>query len=235
MKLFNIYNISENYFLKQKIYKYEIEEKKIKIDKIYFNDNFKLKNYINTKYKIEESWKNIIKNIRSLHKSPVLIAREYQNKELCAWYIWNLSEKIWWKKANFSIWMYNTKKNKVAQAWELPYYYEAFWWKILLDLSEKFSLDNKDYVEKISTSNIKEFFAKTFSEEALFWDIWFLYSKTKYTNFLKNWSSNSHITKNMWASNFELVISKYNKNISNLENFMINLWCDSKFNKYIDS
>jgi hypothetical protein len=35
-------------------------------------------------------------------------------------------------------------------------------------LSEKFSLDNKDYVEKVSISNIKDFFAKTFLEEALF-------------------------------------------------------------------
>jgi hypothetical protein len=58
--LLNIYNISKNYFLDEKVKKlesilnsYYVEKKKIKIDKIYFNDNFKLKDYINTKYKIK--------------------------------------------------------------------------------------------------------------------------------------------------------------------------------------
>lgn len=232
--LFNIYNISENYFLKQEISKYEIEERKIKIDRIYFNQNSSLNDYSETKYKIEKLGKVIIENIRNVHKSPVLISKEFQNKELCAWYIWELSSKIWGNSSIYSIGLQNTKKWKRAQAWELPYYYEAFWWKILIDFSEYFSLEEKNYIEKIELKEIKEFFAKTFSEKALFWDIWFLYSKTKYTNFLKNWSSNSHITKNMWVSDFELVISKFDKSSSNLENFMTNLWCDSKFNKYID-
>lgn len=239
--LLNIYNIYANYTLEKEkhliekqLLSYKIDDKKIKINRNYFNDNIKLNNYSQTRYKIQKEWKNIIKNIRNIHKSPVLISKEFQNKELCAWYIWELTQKIWGKKSIYSIWMQNTKKWQIAQAWELPYFYEAFGWKILIDLGEKFSLKEKNYLEKISLEDLKEFFAKAFSEKALFWDIWFLYSKTKYTDFLKNWNSNSHITKNMWVSDFEIIFSKIDKNKSNLENLMENIWCNKKFMKYVD-
>jgi hypothetical protein len=128
--------------------------------------------------------------------------------------------------------MQNTKKQKLAQAWELPYYYEAFWWKILFDLWSDFSPLKDNYYDKISISDLKEFFAKSFTEDALFWDIWFLYNKTKYAKFLNNWSKNSHITKNMWVSDFEIIFSRVNKNKTNIENLFLNLWCDKNFFKF---
>ena len=231
---FNIYNLYINYSLNQTIERYEYKSNKIIIDRNYFNENIILKDYSDSRYKIKQEWKAIINNIRNLHKSPVLISHEFQDKELCAGFIWELSQKIWWKKSIYNIWMQNLKKRKLAQAWELPYFYEAFGWKVLSDLWEKFSLEEENYVEKITISDLKEFFAKAFSEEALFWDIWFLYSKTKYTDFLKKWSSNSHITKNMWVSEFEITLSNIDENKTDLENIMNNLGCSNNFIKYID-
>jgi len=121
----------------------------------------------------------------------------------------------------------------LAPAWELPYFYEQFWWKILIDLWNKFSIENKDYIKKIDIKDLKLFFSKAFSEEALFWDIWFLYSKTKYSSFLKNWSYNSHITKNMGISDFEIIIWKIDNKKTDLENILDNIWCDKIFWKYI--
>jgi len=232
--LFNIYLLIQNFNLENRLKIKNVKNKQIKIDRKYFWDNLNLKNYSETKYKIQEPWKKIIENIRNVHKSPILISTEFQDKELCAWYISELSKKIWWKKVIYSIWMQNLKKAKPAKAWELPYYYDVFGWEVLIDLWEKFNLEKKDYLEKISVWDLKEFFSKAFLEKALFWDIWFLYSKTKYTRFLINWSYNSHITKNMWVSNFEIIISKFDKNKSSLSNFLANLWCNSNFKKYLN-
>ncbi len=229
----NIFLIIQNYNLNSKLIIKHKQEKLVKINIKFYWEDLILKNYSEVRYKLQAEWKHIIENIRNLHKSPVLIAREFQNKELCAGYISELSQKIWWKKSIYSIWMQNTKKRKLAQAWELPYFYEAFWWKVLIDLGKKFNVLKKDYIENINSWNLKEFFAKAFLEEAIFWDIWFLYSKTKYTKFLKTWSSNSHIAKNMWISDFEIVFSKFDSNKSNLELLMNNFWCSSEFGKYI--
>jgi hypothetical protein len=229
---FNIFLLIENYSLKQENYNFKKQTSKIFVNTIFFNKNIELKNYSNVRYKITSDWEKIIWNIKNLHKSPVIISKEFQNKELCAWYIAELSKKIWGQKVIYSIWMQNTKKQKLAQAWELPYFYEAFWWEVLIDLGDKISIKNKDYLNKISTLDLKEFFAKAFSEKALFWDIWFLYSKTKYSNFLKNWSKNSHITKNMWVSDFEVVFSRIFEDKTNLENLFLNLWCNKNFLKY---
>jgi len=211
----------------------EKEKNSIKIDRVYFNENINLKKYWNTKFNITDEGKWFIENIRNLHKTPTLIAPEFQHKDLCSGYIWKLSQKIWGKSSIYSIWMQNTKKWKLAQAWELPYFYEAFWGEILAELSD-FSLKDKDYLEKISLESMKNFFAKAFTEEALFWDIWFLYSKTNYVQFLKKWNYNSHITKNMWLSDFEITFSNVDDKKTNLENFMYNLWCKEEFIKYID-
>ena len=230
--LFNIFLLIENYYLKQENYNFQKQKSKIFINNNFFNKNIELKDYSNVRYKITSDWKKIIWNIRNLHKSPVFIVQDFQNKELCAWYIAELSKKIWGQKVIYSIWMQNQKKQKLAQAWELPYFYEAFWWEVLIDLWDKFSIKNKDYLDKISTLDLKEFFAKAFSEKALFWDIWFLYSKTKSTRFLDIWSKNSHITKNMWVSDFEVVFSKVFENKINIENLFLNLWCNKNFLKY---
>ena len=88
------------------------EEEKIYVYNNSFNENISLNNYDNTRYKIINDWKTIINNIRDVHKSPVLISTEYQDKELCAWYIWALSEKIWWKRVGYSIWMQNQKNER---------------------------------------------------------------------------------------------------------------------------
>lgn len=231
---FVIFLLVQNSKLNNKLESYFYEKEKIKIDRTYFNSNIELKKYDKTRYQITNEWKTIIENIRNVHKSPVLISEEYQNKELCAWYIWNLSEKIWWKRANYSIWMQNQKKWKPAQAWELPYFYDAFGWEVLIDLWNKFTLKDKNFVEKVNIEDIKDFFAKAFSEKSLFWDIWFLYSKTKYTDFLKSWSRNSHITKNMWISDFEIIFSKIDESKSTVQNIINNFSCSSNFEKYID-
>ena len=230
--LFNIFLLIQNFNLNKKLDNNIIKKEKIFINRSYFNENISLRDYTETKYKIEKKWLEIIKNIRNLHKSPALIAQEFQNKELCAGYISELSQKIWWKKSIYSIWMQNITKWKLAQAWELPFFYEEFGWKILIDLWLKFDAQKNNYLEKITISDLKHFFAKSFSEQALFWDIWFLYSKTKYSRFLKNWNSNSHIVKNMWISNFEIIISKFDENKTTLQNFMQNLECNSDFEKY---
>lgn len=227
--LWNIYYFYENFKLKKII----AAENNTKIDRKYFIENIDKKDYSETKFKLTDEWKTIIKNIKNLHKWPTLIAEKYQEKDLCAGYIWILSEKLWWKLVNYSIGMMNTKTKKCAQAWEIPYFYEAFWWKILADFSKKFSLEKKDFVEKITLTQLKDFFAKAFSEKAIFWDIWFLYKDTSHLKKLETWNYNSHITKNMWVSEFSFVFTKIDNKKSNLENFLENLTCDSSFKKYV--
>ncbi len=241
----NLYFFSENKKLKNNLKKQKISIKKekeknpkkeeIKIKRRYFIENLWKINkddYKDVKFSLTEKWKKIIKNTRKLHKSPTLIAENHIEKDLCAGYIWNLTENLWWKNSPYSLWLMNTKTEKAAASWELPYFYEAFWWEILVDFSKKFSLEKKDFTEKIKTKDLKDFFAKAFSKKALFWDIWFLYKNTKHLKPLKIWNYNSHISKNMWISEFEFVFSKIDKNKSNLDNFLENLSCTKDFKKY---
>lgn len=220
--LFSSYFLVKNIFKKAEVSKVE----KIKIERNFLNSNIELKDYTNTEFKITAEWKKIIDNIRTLHKSPTLIDSEKLDLELCAWYIWTLSEKIWWNMSPYYIWMMNLKSKTPSKAWELPNYYSNYWWKILIDLWDKISLENfNNYYDKINLEDLKKFFSSSFSEEALLWDIWFLYTKTKYSNFLKNWSYNSHIVKNMWISEFEITLDKDYKNKKDLEIISEIFWC----------
>ena len=200
-------NLNENIDNKNKVF----------INNNYFIDNFNLKNYSETEFKITDEGKKIINSIRNLHKSESIIWEENADKDLCAGYLWILTEKIWWKNTPYHIWMMNTKTRTPSKAWELPYFYQWFWWDILIDLWDKFSVNKKDYFEKIKENDFKMFFKSAFLEEALFWDIWFLYKETGYTEFLNLWSANSHITKNMWISNFEFIVWKDYENNSDLD------------------
>lgn len=235
----NINKLNDNLLVNQKINNSlneqikiieEIKNKEF-IDKNYFIDNLKLKDYSGTKFKITDEWKKIINNIRSLHKSSSLIWKENAWREVCAWYIWTLSEKIWWKETPYHLWMINTQTRYPAKAWELPSFYAGIWWDIIIDLWDKFSVYKKDYWEKIKINDLKEFFKSAFLEEALFWDIWFLYSETKYSSFLNGWSSNSHIWKNMWYSWFEVVVWEDYENYTGLEIFSKTLKCEDNINK----
>ncbi len=228
----NIYLFLENKELRVFFQNQMKEAQKIKVNKNYFIENISEKDYSKVKYKLKEEWKTIVKNIRNLHSSPVLIAPKFQDKELCAGYIWNLNEKLWWKESNYSIGAMNQKTKKPSKAWELPYFYEAFWWKILYDFSKKFSLKEKNYLEKIQAEDMKEFFSKAFSEASIFWDIWFLYKDTMHSHKLESWNYNSHITKNMWISKFEFTFDKDLKNKKNIDIFLENLSCSSDFKKY---
>ncbi len=230
----NIYLFLENREFRQSIQEEKIENQKVKINNNYFIENISKKDYSKVKYKLKEEWKTIIKNIRNLHSSPVLIAPKFQDKELCAGYIWNLNEKLWWKESNYSIGTMNLKTKKPAKAWELPYFYEAFWWKVLINFTKKFSLKDKNYIEKISVEDMKKFFSKAFSEASLFWDIWFLYKNTHYAHKISSWNYNSHITKNMWISDFEFTFNKFDETKSDTDNFLENLSYNSDFKKYIN-
>ena len=210
-------------------------QNKIFIKENYFTDNLKLKDYSWTKFKITEEWKKLINNMRNLHKSASLIWRENAHKEVCAWYIWILSEKIWWEWAPYHLWMINTTSRWPAAAWELPIFYKWLWWDILIDLSNKFEASKKDYWGKINEDDLQIFFKTAFLEEALFWDIWFLYRDTKYTWFLKWWSSNSHITKNVWISEFEFIVWKDYKNKKTIDIISDTLNCWDNINKKLFS
>jgi len=229
--------ISNKYLASYYLVKTELKELNEKIDNKpkkeinYFINNFNLKDYTWTKFKITNEWKKIIKNIRALHKSSSLIWKENADREVCAWYIWTLTEKIWWKQIPYHIWMMNTKTRKPAKAWELASFYKWLGWDVLIDLWNKFSVNKKDFWEKISKNQLKMFFKTAFLEEALLWDIWFLYKDTKYTSFLNNWSANSHITKNMWISNFEYIIWKDYDGKSDLSIIADSIWCSNDIKK----
>jgi hypothetical protein len=200
------------------------------IENNFFIDNFWLKDYSWTKFKITDEWKKIINNIKSLHKSESLIGIDNANKEVCAWYIWVLSEKIWWDEVPYHIWMLNFNTKTPAKAWELPTFYSWLWWDILIDLWDKFSVNKKDFWDKITNDDIKMFFKTAFLEESLLWDIWFLYKDTKYTSFLNNWSANSHITKNIWISNFQFIVWKLYENQNTLSIISDTIWCSNDIN-----
>ncbi len=218
---FNIKNNFENY-KKDKIIKLE------KIDRNYLWNNFKLRDYSQTDFKITSEWKDLIQNVRNLKTIPTFIPASSRNKELCAWYIWIISEKIWGTRSPYYIWMANQKKHKPSAAWELPTYYEFFWWKQLIDFTWKFSTKDKDLYQKISKEDIKNFFLYSFSEEALLWDIWFLYKDSSYISFLNWWSSNSHITKNFWITDYEITVWEGKTELSDI------LWCDESIFKKVN-
>ena len=206
----------------------EINKKKVFIDTNYFIDNLKLKDYSWVKFKFTDEGKKLVKNIRNLHKSASLIWRSNAQKELCAWYIWILSEKLWWVESPYHLWMMNNEKRSPASAWELPTFYSNIWWDVLIDLWDKFSVNKKDYWKKIIKDDFQKFFKTAFLEEALFWDIWFLYKNTKYTSFLNWWSANSHITKNVWISEFEFIVWKDYENKSEIDIISNTLNCSNE-------
>ena len=191
----------------------------------YFSSNISLKDYSSTKFKLSDEGKGIIANVRDLHKSASLIHPSNIHKDLCAWYIYILSEKLWSKETPHHIWMINTKTRTPAKAWELPAFYKWFWWDVLIDLSDKFSIDRRDYWEKIELNDIKMFFKNAFSEESLFWDIWFFYKDSKYAWFLRNWSSNTHLAKNFWLSTFNFIVWKDYINKTSVEIIADTLKC----------
>lgn len=191
-----------------------------RIERNYFWDDFELKDYEEVDFKITQKWKKIIKNIREHKSIPTLISSNSRDKELCAWYIWSLSEIIWWEISPYYIWMMNKTTLKPAKAWELANYYKFLWWSELIDFTWRFSIKDKDLYEKINRKDIKNFFLKAFSEEALLWDIWFLYKNSSYISFLDWWNSNSHITKNIWISKFQINFEEWKNNIAQI------LWCN---------
>lgn len=191
-----------------------------KLERNFFWDNFKLKDYSLVDFKITEEWKKIIKDARELKNTPTLISRDLRDEELCAWYIWVLSEKIWGKMSPYYIWMMNKKSQTPAKAWELPAYYAFLWWKELVDFTWKFSLKEKDLYKNITKKELKWFFLEAFSEEALFWDIGFLYKNSWYIWFLEWWNSNSHIAKNLWITKFDFDIKDEEKSILDI------IWCN---------
>jgi len=224
--LFIILFLSLSYFELQNEYSShlynEMTQKKETININYFWDNFKLQDYNQTSYKITEEWKNIINTARNQKTIKNYITPSQRDKDLCAWYDWIITQKIWWDNTPYHIWMANQKTHSPAKAWELPYYYSTFWWKILVDLSEKFNIQKKDYLEKISTDDIKNLFLTAFSEESLLWDIWFLYINSHYLPYLNWWTKNSHITKNLWITNFSYEVKAWDTEFYKI------LWCDKK-------
>lgn len=197
-----------------------IEVKYKQLDRKFFPQKIKLKDYSSVKYHIEEEWKSIIKNIREFHKVPSLIDNAFKDKDLCAGYIWSLSEKIWGIDTPFYIWMMDRETRKPAKAWELLNSYKYLWADALIDLSKKIDLSKykTDFYKMVSDEDILNFFNFSFSEESLFWDVGFLYKETWYiAGILEEWVYNSHITKNIWLSEFTKQITfKDNLNNHNL-------------------
>lgn len=203
------------------------QESKIHFTKKLFSDDFKLKDYSATKFTLEEAGKDIIKNAREFHSSPALIKWDAYNENICAGYVFELSRQLWDPSAPYMIGMMEQETKKPADAWQLPYSYEYVWWKILSDFTGDFSVDEKNYWEKIDTNKLKDFFNTAFSEAALFWDIGFLYRDTEYLHELKIYqNSNSHITKNIWVSNFSRTVKTPDNN-NHLGIFSKTLWCDT--------
>lgn len=199
---YEIKNIHKEY--KNKENEYIIENT---ISRNFFEDTFKLSDYSAVEYKLEETAHKIINWIREKHYSPILVTRASRDLELCAGFIWLLSEELWWKNIPYYIGMLEQVDRTPATAWELPTAYKYFWGKLLSDFSWKFDPYKKDLWEKIELSQIQWFFVDAFSEKALFWDIGFLYNSTKYIQaIVQTWNYNSHITKNMWISNFSRTI-----------------------------
>lgn len=229
---FYAYEVSKN--IKNTSLAHESEQSETKqktISKNYFTDSFSLKDYSSTKFKLTPEAKTIVSNIRQLHKSASLIWEESADKEVCAGYIWTLSEELWWKTVPYHIGMLNANTKYPAKAWELPAFYKGMWWEILIDLWDKFSISEKDFWEKVGMDDLRLFFKTAFLEDALFGDIGFLYRDTRYASFLNGWSSNSHIVKNMWISNFEFIVWEDNPEKTELDIISDTLNCSSDINK----
>ncbi|MDD3646298.1 MAG: hypothetical protein PHH06_02720 [Candidatus Gracilibacteria bacterium] len=198
------------------------------IDRNYFSDNIILNDYSSAKFKLKEEGINIIKSIRNLHNIKNLIGSESKGKEVCAGYIWELSKILWGDESPYHIGMMNQETKVPAKAWELPYYYEFFGGKIMIDFSNDFSLKEKNYREKIDIDKLKIFFGNAFTEKSLLGDIGFLYKDTQYANFLDGRSSNSHITKNMGISKFEIILKSEQDLGNHLGLIGDNLGCDKE-------
>jgi hypothetical protein len=217
---YQIKDIHQTYTYKEN--KYIVENT---ISRIFFEDTFTLWNYNQIEYELEESSHKIIDGIRNMHQSPTLVTRASRDLELCAWFIWLLSEEMWWKSIPYYIWMLDQTSRTPASAWELPTAYRYFWGKTLSDFSWDFDPYKKDLWKVISTKQMKTFFLNSFSEKALFWDIGFLYNSTNYVNeIVKTWNYNSHITKNMWISKFSKRLESV-KNLSHKEIIQQNFNC----------
>lgn len=191
----------------------KLEQKKAQEAKIYFteklfSDNFKLKDYSAAKFTLEQKGKDIIKNAREFHSSPAIVKWDAYDEYVCAGYIFGLSKILWDPSAPYMIGMMEQNTKTPADAWQLPYSYEYVGWKVLADFTWDFSLDTKDYWEKIDTEKLEKFFDISFSEAALFWDIWFLYKQTEFLHDLKIYeNANSHIAKNIGLSDFSRTVN----------------------------
>lgn len=183
----------------------ENQNTKKEMNKNFFPDFIELKDYSTVKYTLENEWKELIKTIRELHKTPSLIDIAYRDKDLCAGFLWSLSEEIWWEYIPYYIWMMTVDTKVPANSWELPSSYSSFWGEVLIDFSEKINLETfkEDYRKSLTKNDLLKFFSLTFWEKALLWDIWFLYKDTQYLDSLLDIGYyNSHIVKNMWISEF---------------------------------
>lgn len=194
-----------NLWIENKVLEQEqlVENQKVYFTDTLFSDSFALKDYSATKFTLEQEGKDIITNAREFHSSPALIKGEAYKEAMCSAYVFELSRKFWDPSAPYMIGMMEQNTKTVADAWQLPYSYEYVGWKILADFTWGFSLQDKDYWKNIDTEKLKDFFATAFSEEALLWDIWFLYKNTEFLHELEIYkNANSHIAKNVWVSKF---------------------------------
>ena len=191
-----------------------------------FSSDFELKDYSSTKFSLEEKGKDIIKNAREFHSSPAIIKGEAYDKYVCAGYIFGLSKILWDSSAPFLIGMMEQNTKTPADAWQLPYSYEYVGGKVLSDFTGDFSLDTKDYWDKIELKKLESFFDIAFSEKALLWDIGFLYTDTQYLQDLKSYeNANSHIAKNIGMSKFTRKIVR-SENKSHTQILSDTLSCD---------
>ena len=197
-------------------------EAEITIDKNYFSSGWELLDYSWVDFTLESGARDIISSMRNLHKAKTLISADHRDKELCAWYVWELSKQLWWDVSPYYIGMQNKKTQTPAKAWELPSYYEYMGWKILIDYTGSFDLKTKNLYDVQNIDSLKKFFLHAFSQQALLWDIGLLYSHTNYIDILKPWNHNSHIWKNMWVSNFDFTVLEKTQTLGDV------LSCDSE-------
>lgn len=185
----------------------EPQEEKVYFQEKIFGEDVVLKDYSGVRFTLEPEGKNIIQNAREFHSSPAIIKWEAYNEAMCAWYVFGLSEIFWDKTAPYIIGMMEQNSKTPADAWQLPYSYEYVGGKVLIDFTGDFSLISKNYWEVVDVEKLKEFFYTAFSEKALLGDIWFLFKDTEYIEDLVwFWNANSHITKNVWVSEFDLTL-----------------------------
>lgn len=193
-----------------------------------FGADFVLKDYTGTKFTLEEDGKNIIKNARQFHSAPALIKGENADKYLCAGFLYELSARLWDASAPITIGMMDPKSKQAADAWELPYAYEYVGGKVLVDVSEKFSVQAKDFWQKITLRDLELFFATAFREEALLGDIGFLYRDTAFAGALGKYGyANSHIVKNLGMSEFAFSLHTDTQGKSSKQIFSDTLACDT--------